>query len=327
MGLRLRLLRFLLREFVKPGATQDASPAAQRERVERVLGLLAAPSGFATERRPLAAAAEGGRPALEWVAETEGEDRRGQGALLYFSGGGYVYAAVNARKAMLRALARALPLRIAALDCRLPPEHPFPAAFDDALAAWETIRAEGVPAGRIALAGDSAGGGLALALTAALCARGEPPAAVVAFSPWTDLALTSGALHRNALREAALSRAWLKAAANRYLDGADPRDPRASPLYARFERPPPILIQVGSTEALKDDSLRMVEALRLAGGDVRLELLREAPHMVQLFEAVVPEGAAAVRSACAFLLDHIGAARAGMEETRPSRQRSDREAS
>jgi acetyl esterase/lipase len=191
-------------------------------------------------------------------------------------------------------------------DYRLLQVAPFPAAFDDALAAWDHLR-RGRAASDIVLAGDSAGGGLALAVLAHVLERGERPAGVVVFSPWTDLTLSGESLA--SAREVLLPVERMAEVAGQYLAGAEAGDPRASPSFAEFREPPPLLIQVGSGEALRDDSERMAARLRAAGGAVDLRVWDDCPHVWQLFDGWVPEARAALREAAGFVQTSLASAR------------------
>jgi acetyl esterase/lipase len=193
---------------------------------------------------------------------------------------------------------------------RLPaPEAAFPAAVEDALAAWEALRAEGWPAGRIALGGDSAGGGLAFALLHLLLAAGAPPpGCVVAFSPWTDLTLRGASLSRLARRDAFLPVARMGEIRDLYLAGADPRDPRASPPLGRFAGAPPVLIQASRAEILLDDARLMAGRLEVDGAAVTLDLVPGAPHVWQAYHGWLPEAAAALGRAADFVARHLTSA-------------------
>ena len=159
---------------------------------------------------------------------------------------------------------------------------------------------QGWAPGRIILGGDSAGGGLALALLAELCDRGTPPAGLIAFSPWTDLTLSGPSLIAHAASDPLLPAARIREVIA-LIQGALPAsDPRLSPLSARFKNPPPVLIQVGSDEILLDDALRMAEALRAAGGPVTLQVAPLAPHVWQIFDGWIPEARQSLREAARF---------------------------
>ena len=186
-------------------------------------------------------------------------------------------------------------------DYRLAPEHPFPAALEDAVTTYRWL-AKRIDPRRIAFMGDSAGGGLALATLHKLRDDGDPlPAAAVAVSPWTDLALTGASLQANAAADPMLHAALLPALANDYLAGADPMHPYASPLYGDASRLPPILIQVGSDEILHDDAVRMADKLRAAGRDIEIEVWPRMPHAWHLFARLLPEGRHAIAKIGSFL--------------------------
>ncbi|MFW8594351.1 alpha/beta hydrolase [Cribrihabitans neustonicus] len=229
-----------------------------------------------------------------------GRTRRRE-VILYLHGGAYLAGSARSYTGLLSRLSRAAETVVAAPDYRVLPEAPFPAAFEDALAAWQYLRDRGYPPERILLAGDSAGGGLALALLSALLRRGEKPGAAAVFSPWCDLTLSGASVRRNRARDAVIPAARMQEVIALYLGGADPFDPRASPLFARYPGPPPVLIQAGDTEVLLSDAERMAARLRQAGGKVKLSLWRDVPHVWQFMAGKLPEGRAALTEAGAFL--------------------------
>jgi acetyl esterase/lipase len=184
---------------------------------------------------------------------------------------------------------------VVVLDYRLAPEDPFPAAVDDAVAAWRSLTGE-----RLTLAGDSAGGGLALATAVALRDAGDPlPARLALISPWTDLTCSSRSFSERVDRDPECD-PTLADAARVYLSGTDPRSPLASPLFADLAGLPPTLIQVGTEEILFDDSARLADALRDAGVEAELEVGEDLTHVYHAFP-VVPEAADAVARLGAFL--------------------------
>ncbi|HSG36964.1 MAG TPA: alpha/beta hydrolase [Paracoccaceae bacterium] len=217
--------------------------------------------------------------------------------ILYFHGGAYFSGSSKTHGPMLAQLARDAGCEVIAQDYRLVLEAPFPAAFDDAVAAWIDLRGQGFEASQIVLAGDSAGGGLGLALLAHVLSQGETPAGVLAFSPWTDLTHSGQTVRTNARRDAMLPASRTAASAASYLAGADPTDHRASPHFATFKNPPPAMIQVGDQEILLDDARRMAAKLEAAGGEVRLDVWDGAQHVWQLAFGFVPEAAEALKQA------------------------------
>ena len=214
--------------------------------------------------------------------------------ILFLHGGAYIAGSALIYRHITWRFAMAAEARLASIDYRLAPEHPFPAALDDAAAAWRGLLAGGADPRRCAVMGDSAGGGLALALALKLRDKGEPlPAAIVALSPWTDLAITGQSCRRNAVFDPVLKSEDLKMLGGQYLGaGADPRDPYVSPLYGDPRGLPPTLFQVGSDEILRDDSERMAQRMRAAGRDVTIEIWPRMPHVWHGFAPVLPEARA-----------------------------------
>jgi acetyl esterase/lipase len=233
----------------------------------------------------------------EWLAAP---GARADGVILYLHGGGYVSGSPRTHRALIGHLARHARARVLALDYRLAPEHAYPAALEDAWAAyWWLLQQEIAPA-RIVVAGDSAGGGLALALLLALRDAGAPlPAGGICFSPWVDLALTGGSLHKNALTDY-INVDILQATAAMYLGGHDARDPLVSPLYGDLRGLPPLLVQVGSAELLYDDGRRLAQRARRAGVDVQFDVFRGMVHVFQFMYLIEPKSRQAVQAAARF---------------------------
>ncbi len=214
----------------------------------------------------------------EWITPTAAHDGR---VLLYLHGGGYVSGSPITHRTITARLAQEAAARVFALDYRLAPEHPFPAALEDAWAAyWWLISEEQVAPAQIVVAGDSAGGGLTVALLLALRAAGVPlPAGAVGLSPWLDLTLSGATLTANAPTDY-LNADVLRASAQMYGGGRDLGDPQLSPLYADLAGLPPLLIQAGGAEMLLDDSRRFAVRAREAGVEVQLAIY---PHMVHVW--------------------------------------------
>ncbi|MGI9331779.1 MAG: alpha/beta hydrolase [Gammaproteobacteria bacterium] len=279
----------------------DASVRASRKRIERSARLLPPlPRGSSYE--PVSA---GGVPAV-WVC-APGVAAPGTaagptpGALLYLHGGAYAAGSPRAYRDLCVRLSAALGLPALVLDYRLAPECPVPAALHDAQAAWHWLLASGVrPSGSV-FAGDSAGGGLALALALLLRHEQMPlPACALLMSPWTDLSASGDSIRANADSDAYLSPQQLEPVARAYLAGADPRDPLASPLFGELGGMPPLCIHYSEYELLADDSRRLAARAGEAGVDVSLTGWPGLPHAFQIFAPMLPEARASLRAMAAF---------------------------
>jgi len=221
--------------------------------------------------------------------------------LLYLHGGGYFACSPRTHRPLTSWFAKA-GFRVFAPEYRLAPEHPFPAAVEDAEAAYLALLDAGFGAESIVVAGDSAGGGLALALLMRLRDRKHRlPVAAALFSPWTDLAATGDSLRENARREAMFWAPGISHAAAAYLGARDPRIPLASPLYGDMRGLPPLSIDVGARETLRDDSTRFAARAREAGVRVTSRVWPVVPHVWQLAHHFVPEGRESLRNAAEFL--------------------------
>jgi len=235
---------------------------------------------------------DAGGVTAEWVTAADVPAGR---VLLYLHGGAYQIGSPATLRYMIALVSAAAQVRVLSVDYRLAPEHPFPAAVDDALAAYRYLLRNGVDHATVAIAGDSAGGGLALATLVALRDAGDPlPAAAVAISPWTDLALTGESLRTRADADVMIKPGGMRETAATYLAGADPRHPYASPLYADLHGLPPILIHVGDAEVIRDDSTRFAAKAAAAGVDVTLEIWDEMPHVWHAFAGLLPEADQAI---------------------------------
>ena len=291
MSFRLRLLNLGLRWLARPGLAKADDPVASRAGFLRVAHLFRMPPH-------LLHLEDSGPVPLHWVSVKR---RNTDWVILYLHGGAYATGSPLTHVALIARIAKLTGLQAAAPAYRLAPEHPAPAAFEDAVLAHARLIAKGYGSDRIILAGDSAGGGLALALLADLCRRGLQPAGLFAFSPWTDLTLTGDSLVRNAVRDVFIPAERMPMTVDLVRGGLPVDDPRLSPLYARFDRPPPVLIQVGTTEILLDDSRRMAEVLRRAGGEVVLREWPDCPHVWQMTDGYVPEARAALVEVAGFV--------------------------
>jgi acetyl esterase/lipase len=217
----------------------------------------------------------------EWVRPPKAEGHR---VILYFHGGGYCFGSPAEHRHLVARLCESAQARGLSIDYRLAPEHPFPAALDDAVTAYRWLIAQGINPAGIILAGDSAGGGLAIATAMALRDGGAPlPRAIVTLSPWTDLALTGWTILTKAQADPSQSWETLAVCARHYLKNTAPTNPFASPLYGNFRGLPPLLIHVGSDEILRDDATRVAERAEAAGCDVSVEVWDGMPHVFQFY--------------------------------------------
>lgn len=243
----------------------------------------------------------------EWVRSTRRppEDGPEHPRLLYLHGGGFVGCSPLTHRTITGAFARA-GFRVFVPEYRLAPEHPFPAAIEDVVAAWTALSAEGAAV----VAGDSAGGNLALVLIAEAHRLGlRQPAAAALFSPVCDF-LARGASHRDNVRSDAMFRPELFARlAPAYLDGADPADPCVSPIEADFTGFPPLLLHAAEREMLRDDSVALAERARAAGVRVDLKIWPVVAHTWQLAETFLPEGRRSLVEAALFLRHELAAAK------------------
>ena len=227
--------------------------------------------------------------------------------VLFLHGGGFIIGSPALYRHVTWRIATTARARVLAVDYRLAPEHPFPAALDDALTAYRWLLGQGADPRRIAVMGDSAGGGLVFSLMLRLRDEGSPlPAAAAALSPWTDLALTGPTLTSNAAADPLLNAEDPMHFVQDYLAGADPRTPYASPLYGDPAGLPPTLIQVGSDEVLRDDAVRMADRMRDAGCQVELEIWRRMPHVWHAFVPLIPEAKRAIERIGTFLQSRTG---------------------
>jgi acetyl esterase/lipase len=219
--------------------------------------------------------------------------------LLYLHGGGYLWSRPAEFLPVMAAIARAARAPVLGVDYRLAPEHPFPAPVDDAVTAYRWTLDQGVPASSVVIAGDSAGGGLVIAALVALRDGGiQLPAAGASISPWIDLALTGDSIR--GVDDPICTPRGLEVMAQTYLAGASPEEPTASPLYADLTGLPPLHIQVGTREALLDDSRRLAQRARQAGVEVTLIEHEDVVHQWLVYDPTIPEAQDAYREIAEF---------------------------
>ena len=222
--------------------------------------------------------------------------------LLFFHGGGYCSGSIPSHRRMVTEAGRAARVRTLAIGYRLAPEHPYPAAHEDAMAAWRFLRRQGIAAENIAVGGDSAGGNLTITLINRLRAAGEAlPACAWLISPWTDLTMSGATLGTKDTVDPLIHKAYLEELADAYAASADRKDPLISPLFADLHGFPPTLIQVGSAETLLADATRFAAAAGAADVDVTLEIWPHMIHAWPLWNAKLEDGRRALASAGEFI--------------------------
>lgn len=285
----------LIRLMIRRRNWGDERQLARRAR--RVFGATAPISRLWTRGLRVEPVRDGGARG-EWISPRDASG----GAILYLHGGGFVSCSPATHRPITAGLARRTQRRVFAVAYRLAPEHRYPAALEDAVAAYRWVLAQGVAPTALALAGDSAGGGLVLSLLLRARDAGLAlPACAVCFCPWADLVGTGESGRSNDGRCAMFRPENVSAFARAYLGDASARDPYASPLFADLARLPPLLLQVGSTELLLDDARRVHEKVRRAGGACRLDVFDGLFHVWQMLDGIVPEARVALRQAAAFI--------------------------
>jgi len=236
-----------------------------------------------------------------WITTPAGRGR----TILYFHGGGYALGSAKSYAEMTSWIARAAQARVFVLDYRRAPEYRFPAALEDAALAYRWLVSSGADPRTLAVAGDSAGGGLTVALLTALRDRGEElPSCAACISPWVDLKMTGESIENRAALDPLLTREGLQQFADWYLGGQDARNPLVSPLYADLRGLPPLLIQVGTSEILLDDALRLEERARAARVQVRLSEYEDMPHVWHVFASFLPQAKLAAQEIGEFVMQH-----------------------
>jgi acetyl esterase/lipase len=300
MSIRASLLSLFMRLTIKKQMATLDDPVAFRERSR----VLRAKIPESVKFRPVDA---GGVPS-EWV-EWQGAPEE-DSVILYFHGGGYVFGDPDSHRDIAWRLGKESGSKVLVVDYRLAPEHRFPAAVDDAASSYRWLLQQGFAPDRIAVAGDSAGGGLAVALMVTLKNLGiDLPKVAVLMSPWVDLAMTGTSMVDNAKSDAMLSPEAISIFASYYLGDTNPKAPLASPVFADLSGLPPTLVLVGSKEVLLSDSETLVEKIHTAGGDARLSVWPKMPHVFPILASVIPEGKKAVLDMADFLRIHMGTTR------------------
>ena len=295
-SLRARFYKKLLRHYVRNGLVGNTADDVKKAREREGRGLLkyivptkAAPEGFRI-----------GDIYAEWQGAADAPH-----TLLYLHGGGYMVGSPTTHRHMVQQLCHLANMRALVIDYRLAPENPFPAAIEDAEQSYDWLLAQGIDPSKLFVAGDSAGGGLTLALMQRLKQAGKAlPKALALLSPWTDLTMSGISISERADRDDMIDPARIPLAVDFYRGDAPADDPLISPLFADFADFPPMFVQVGSEEVLYDDSARLVERARQAGCSARLQIWPDMPHVHQIAFGLIPEGRAALHDIARFLAEH-----------------------
>ena len=287
-------MKNIIEELKKFMASSEITVDVQRKGLESIGAMTRIPRDVKREKVQI------GEMKALWLTPL---DIAKKNVILYLHGGGYISGSIGTHRGLVGKIALASKANALLIDYRLAPEHPFPAALDDAISAYHwLISKENISPKNIVIAGDSAGGGLTLATLIKLKDEREPlPAAAVCLSPWTDLAITGETIKTNAEIDPFVKGELLKMNAKNYLGGADALNPLVSPLYGNLQGLPPLLIQVGTTEILLDDTLRFAERAKSAGLEVTLDVWDNMIHVFQSFADMAPEGKEAIEKIGEFI--------------------------
>ncbi|MEQ8404137.1 MAG: alpha/beta hydrolase [Oceanicaulis sp.] len=294
LGVRRLIARYMARQAGKLTLAPDNPRQVARARMNKSGDRLPGAPGVAIDEIDLA-----GRPALHFRPENPKP-----GAIVFFHGGGYSLGSPQSHKPLVSRLAALFEMEGFSADYRLAPEHVCPAAVEDGEDVLQAVSKQ--TAGPLIVAGDSAGGGLTLASVIRHRDAGRPvPQALYLISPWTDLSLSGESTASRAHKDPMLAPHFLQKGAELYLDGCDPRDPDASPLFADLRGLPPTFIQVGEDEVLLDDSARLHARLEEAGVDVHCEVWKAMFHDFQMFSPLLSEADAALERAKAWIMPRL----------------------
>lgn len=291
------LIRHFHNYFIKPRFSAAIPVPKQRKTLDNFSRIVIMPRNTRFQSVMI------GNIKASWIASGKVFD---DAVILYLHGGAYTIGSPDSHRAITSHLSKVSHTKILAIDYRLAPEHPYPAAVDDSVSAYTWLLNSGYPPDKIVVAGDSAGGGLSLATVIALRDADIPlPKAVVCFSPWTDLEGTGETWTTKIQVDPMLTPEWLHFMANLYA-GNHLQLPRVSPLYADFHGFPPLLIQVGSEEILLSDSTRLAERAKASGVDVELDVIDNMYHTWAALSGMVPESSQAMQRTGRFIRNRMG---------------------
>lgn len=295
-SIRSRIVRAIIKYGMKPRIVAHIPVQKQRSVMDALTRLVILPRKTTVEK-----ISAGGVPA-EWVYADSSQQNK---VIIYFHGGGYNWGSCNTHRELAARLSLASNARVLLVDYRLAPEHPFPAALDDAISGYKWLLAQGFTANDIVMAGDSAGGGLTLATAVSL--RDQTialPSALLCLSPWADLEMSSDTMNSKASVDPMLSEASLAVWAKHYIAADQGNNPLISPIHANFHGLPPLLIQAGEDEVLLGDALLVAERAKAAGVDVTLDVWPHMWHVWQAMALIVPEARQAISQLGTFVSEH-----------------------
>ena len=297
-SLRSKIITWNLKRTVKSQPLHELEPELLRTEFK----------SFAPKKPPrdvTQAIVEEGAIRGEWHKPKISENGR---TILYFHGGGYYFGSAEAYRGLTYALARECKADVFSLDYRQAPEDPYPAAVEDAVAAYQWLLANGRDPKNINIMGDSAGGGLSIALLLALKERGiQMPAGAVIYSPWADMSVSGASIDENNESDAMFTKPVIIGGAEKYLAGADPKSPLASPIFGDLAGLPPINIYASADEILRDDAVRLHERLQEAGVQSTLTIEKGLTHIWPLYVGKMPEAIKTIRETATFIGERTGA--------------------
>ncbi len=296
-SLRSKFCRFLIKKMVAPKLNNLQSIDETRNYMEKMAKYAKLPKKTQIEKITIDGIA------AEWIY---GNTAREERVILFLHGGGYNLCSINTHRELAAHIAKESGAKVLLIDYRLAPEHPFPAALDDATLAYRWLLENGLTIKNIAIAGDSAGGGLALATAIAIRDAGDPlPSSVACIAPWTDLCMTGDSIKTKSEIDPLIKSESAKVWADNYIGSNDPTNPLISPLYADLKGFPPLLIHIGTDDMLLDDSRRFAKEAEDAGVDVELKIYDKLWHVFHLSVKAMPEAKKAVAEFGSFIKKHF----------------------
>lgn len=283
---RSRVVKLAIRSYVSFARRDDWTLQQRRHAIERFSRFLKLPSNITCEKLAI------DRIPAEWIYASGTQPNR---TILYLHGGAYVMCSINSHRHLMAKLAIAANARILAIDYRLAPEYPYPAALEDAMHAYNWLLTNGILPENLAIVGDSAGGGLMVCTLVKLRDAGLPlPAAAVCLSPWVDLTVSGESIKTKASKEFIIPVNLIDQAVDAYLNGVDSKTPTVSPIFADLSGLPPLLIQIGTNDVLLDDARRLTARAEADGIDVTLEIWEQMIHVWHFFSPFMPEAQKAI---------------------------------